>query len=93
MHGIAALRNVHREPVEPEPPRPGFRAAAFERVFRADHAALVAFCFRRIGDHELARDVAAEAFRIAWSASFAAAAHGAPARALVVSAHLGKELR
>jgi RNA polymerase sigma-70 factor (ECF subfamily) len=46
----------------PEP-----RAAAFERVFRADHAAVVAFCFRRIGDHELARDLAAEAFRIAWS--------------------------
>jgi RNA polymerase sigma-70 factor (ECF subfamily) len=46
----------------PEP-----RAAAFERVFRADHAALVAFCFRRLGDHELARDLTADTFRIAWS--------------------------
>lgn len=43
------------------------RAAAFERVFRADHAALVAFCFRRVGDHELAQDLAADAFRIAWA--------------------------
>jgi RNA polymerase sigma-70 factor (ECF subfamily) len=46
----------------PEP-----RAAAFERVFRADHAALVAFCFRRVDDYELARDLTAETFRIAWS--------------------------
>lgn len=46
----------------PEP-----RAAAFERVFRADHAALVAFCFRRVGDRELAQDLTAETFRIAWS--------------------------
>lgn len=43
------------------------RAAAFERVFRADHAALVAFCFRRVGDHELAHDLTADTFRIAWS--------------------------
>ena len=43
------------------------RAAAFERVFRADHAALVAFCFRRVNDHELAHDLSAEAFRIAWA--------------------------
>jgi RNA polymerase sigma-70 factor (ECF subfamily) len=43
------------------------RAAAFERVFRADHDALVAFCFRRVGDHELARDLTADTFRIAWS--------------------------
>lgn len=43
------------------------RAAAFARVFRAEQAAIVAFCFRRVGDHELARDLAAEAFRIAWS--------------------------
>lgn len=46
----------------PEP-----RAAAFERVFRADHAALVAFCFRRVDDYELACDLTAETFRIAWS--------------------------
>lgn len=46
----------------PEP-----RAATFERVFRADHAALVAFCFRRVGDYELAQDLAADTFRIAWS--------------------------
>lgn len=46
----------------PEP-----RAAAFERVFRADHAALVAFCFRRVGDREVAEDLTAETFRIAWS--------------------------
>lgn len=45
---------------------PDTRAAAFEGVFRADHAALVAFCFRRVGDYELARDLTAEAFRIAW---------------------------
>lgn len=42
-------------------------AAAFERVFRADHAALVAFCFRRVDDYELAKDLTAETFRIAWS--------------------------
>lgn len=46
---------------------PDTRVAAFERVFRADHAALVAFCFRRVGDYELARDLSAEAFRIAWA--------------------------
>ena len=42
------------------------RAAAFERLFRADHAALVAFCYRRVDDLELARDITAETFRIAW---------------------------
>lgn len=45
----------------PEP-----RTASFERAFRADHAALVAYCFRRVDDYELARDLTAEAFRIAW---------------------------
>jgi RNA polymerase sigma factor (sigma-70 family) len=46
---------------------PDPRAAAFERVFRADHAALVAYCFRRVDDYELARDLTAETFRIAWA--------------------------
>lgn len=46
---------------------PESRAASFERVFRAEHAAIVAFCFRRVDDHELARDLTAEAFRIAWT--------------------------
>ncbi|WP_158590027.1 RNA polymerase sigma factor [Amnibacterium setariae] len=54
-------------PFRPESPMPEPRAAAFERVFRADHAALVAFCFRRVDDYELARDLTAETFRIAWS--------------------------
>lgn len=40
---------------------------AFERVFRREHRAIVAFCFRRVNDYELARDLAAETFRIAWS--------------------------
>lgn len=43
------------------------RVPAFEHVFRADHAALVAFCFRRLDDYELARDITAETFRIAWT--------------------------
>lgn len=46
---------------------PDPRAVAFERLFRADHSALVAFCFRRTDDYELARDIAADTFRIAWS--------------------------
>lgn len=46
---------------------PDPRAAAFERLFRADHAALIAFCHRRVDDHDLADDLAAEAFRIAWT--------------------------
>ena len=42
-------------------------ARAFEHVFRREHSAIVAFCFRRVDDYELARDLAAETFRIAWS--------------------------
>ena len=39
----------------------------FERLFRAEHRALVAFCYRRVDDVELAQDLAAEVFRVAWS--------------------------
>lgn len=39
----------------------------FERLFRLEHRALVAFCYRRVDDAELAQDLAAEVFRIAWS--------------------------
>lgn len=46
---------------------PDTRAAAFEHVFRADHGALVAFCFRRVDDYELALDLTADTFRIAWT--------------------------
>lgn len=46
---------------------PDTRSAAFEHVFRENHGALVAFCFRRVDDQELARDLTAETFRIAWS--------------------------
>lgn len=46
---------------------PDSAAAAFERTFRAEHAALVAFCYRRTSDAELAQDLAADAFRIAWA--------------------------
>lgn len=46
---------------------PESRAAAFERTFRADYSALVAFCFRRVSDQELAEDLAADTFRIAWT--------------------------
>jgi RNA polymerase sigma-70 factor (ECF subfamily) len=42
-------------------------ARAFEHVFRREHTAIVAFCFRRVDDYELARDLAAETFRIAWT--------------------------
>jgi RNA polymerase sigma factor (sigma-70 family) len=39
----------------------------FERLFRAEHRTLVAFCYRRVDDVELAQDLAAEVFRVAWS--------------------------
>ena len=39
----------------------------FERLFRAEHRSLVAFCYRRVDDVELAQDLAAEVFRVAWS--------------------------
>jgi RNA polymerase sigma factor (sigma-70 family) len=39
----------------------------FERLFRTEHRALVAFCYRRVNDVELAQDLAADVFRVAWS--------------------------
>lgn len=39
----------------------------FERLFRAEHRTLVAFCYRRVDDVELAQDLAAEVFRVAWA--------------------------
>lgn len=39
----------------------------FEHLFRAEHRTLVAFCYRRVDDVELAQDLAAEVFRVAWS--------------------------
>lgn len=42
---------------------------AFASFYREHYTGLVGFFFRRIGDRELARDLTAEAFRIAWSKS------------------------
>ena len=47
--------------------------AAFASFYREHYTGLVGFFFRRVADRELARDLAAEAFRIAWSKSDAGA--------------------
>lgn len=39
----------------------------FASFYRAHYPGLVAFFFRRLDDRELARDLTAEAFRIAWT--------------------------
>ena len=46
---------------------------AFATFYREHYTGLVGFLFRRVGDRELARDLTAEAFRIAWSKSDAGA--------------------
>ena len=51
---------------------------AFEALWRAHHADILAFCLRRLGDRQEAADATADAFLVAWRRSAEIPEHARP---------------